>query len=64
MIIRTLAYVCDKCKKGVSMIRPQDILNLPPGWVHEVPSFGYNNDYEKHTCDECIEKKEIKETFK
>lgn len=64
MIIRTLAFVCDKCKKGVAMLKPQDVMSLPEGWIHEAPTYGYGNDTEKHTCSKCIEKKEIKEVFK
>lgn len=64
MIIRTLAYLCDKCKKGVAMVKPQEILNLPEGWQFEAPTYGYDKEFEKHVCPRCIEKKEIKETFK
>ncbi len=64
MIIRTLAYLCDKCNKGVAMIRPEQITDLPPGWSVEKPTYGYGNAQEKHTCEICIEKKEIKEVFK
>ncbi len=64
MIIRTLAYVCDKCSKGVAMIRPDLIADLPSGWTVEKPTYGYGNTQEKHTCERCIEKKEIKEVFK
>lgn len=64
MIIRTLAYVCDKCSKGIAMIKPEDSLNLPPGWTYEKPTYGYGANQEKHTCERCIEKKEIKEVFK
>jgi len=64
MIVRTLAYVCDKCKKGVAMIKPGDATNLPEGWVFENPTHSYGNEQEKHICARCIEKKEIKEVFK
>ena len=64
MIIRTLAYICDKCKKGIAMIKTQDLLNLPDGWGVEYSAYGFDKDYERHVCPTCIEKKEIKETFK
>lgn len=64
MIIRTLAYLCDKCKKVVATVKAHDILNVPEGWVLEPPTFGYDKEFEKHICPRCVEKKEIKETFK
>lgn len=64
MIIRTLAYVCDKCNKSVTMLRADQIADLPLNWQVEKPSYSYGNNVEKHICDKCIEKKEIKETFK
>jgi len=64
MIIRTLAYVCDKCNKNVTVLRPEFVADLPPGWQCEKPNYSYGNNVEKHICERCIEKKEIKETFK
>jgi hypothetical protein len=64
MIIRTLAYVCDKCKTGIAMVKAQELLNLPAGWAFEAPTYSYGSEQEKHICNRCIEKKEIKEVFK
>ena len=64
MIIRTLAYVCDMCKTEVALSKV-NILNLPDGWIAEQKLYSYYSpDKEKHICPLCIEKREIRETFK
>lgn len=62
MLIRTIAFVCDKClSTTVAVNKTSEALDLPPNWKAE---YSFYSSKEIHICDKCIEKKEIQETFK
>jgi len=63
MIIRILAYACDDCRIEVAFPKQGSVLNLPEGWVSEKSLYG-SFPPERHICNSCVEKKEIRETFK